>query len=193
MQQAAAAELTQPSSNGSTAGLHHEAVDAQAFADWGFDFIKHGADAVRSCLPVGLRLTALGALLCADTCAETKPPHCGIHDGCMQNSTAAMRAAIDATGRRIVYYVDSGNPTSPQMLYNPQQMGVAASDYVDRGKLATSPRELAWVWLRGIAHVRIRRDAAHVRSGNPTVVRVLSSPGRCGRAGSTSRTPSRTR
>ena len=36
-----------------------------------------------------------------DTCNED----CGVHDGCMQHSTARMRDGLNATGRPIVYYI----------------------------------------------------------------------------------------
>ncbi len=66
---------------GFLSSLGHEAVDAQTFADWGMDFVKH------------------------DTCNSD----CGIRDGCIQQSTARMRDALNATGRPIVYYIDDGN------------------------------------------------------------------------------------
>jgi len=76
---------------GYSASLNFEAIDAQAFADWGFDFVKH------------------------DTCNFD----CGIHTRCLQNSTARMRDGLNATGRNIVYYIDDGNPSSGPRVHNP--------------------------------------------------------------------------
>jgi alpha-galactosidase len=64
--------------------LGYEAVDAASFVAWGFDAVKH------------------------DTCGTD----CGIHTGCLQNSTLAMFNALDAaTPAPVLYYIDSGNPT----------------------------------------------------------------------------------
>jgi len=76
---------------GYTASLHYEAIDAQTFASWGVDFVKH------------------------DTCNYD----CGVNDGCIQNSTGHMRDGLNATGRSIVYYIDDGNNSSGPRLYNP--------------------------------------------------------------------------
>ncbi len=71
-----------------------EAIDAQTFVDWGFDFVKH------------------------DTCGTDYT----VHDGGMQNATERMRNGLYAAGNgTIVYYLDSGNPTSPQRVFNPHQ------------------------------------------------------------------------
>eukprot|EP01065_Artemidia_motanka_P010782 TRINITY_DN15775_c0_g1_i1.p1 TRINITY_DN15775_c0_g1~~TRINITY_DN15775_c0_g1_i1.p1 ORF type:complete len:434 (+),score=126.46 TRINITY_DN15775_c0_g1_i1:57-1358(+) len=97
--------------------LWNEGVDAQTFVDWGFDFIKH------------------------DTCGTDY----SVHDGGLQNATIRMRDAIwEAGGGKVVYYLDSGNPTSPQRVYNPHQRHVKNSEALH--KLATSKRELVWVW-----------------------------------------------
>ena len=61
-------------------------------------------------------------------------------------------AAGQTAGRKIVYYLDSGNPTSPQRIFNPYSQGVP--DYKDAMeiqqesylKLAVKPEELVWVW-----------------------------------------------
>lgn len=65
--------------------LHHEAVDAVTFAAWGIDAVKMDAG-----------------------CQED----CSIHDGCLLGSLGRTRDALNATGRRVLYYVDDGNPTS---------------------------------------------------------------------------------
>ena len=104
---------------GFTGSYQNEAIDAHSFAEYGFDFVKH------------------------DTCGVDY----SVHDGGLQNATRRMRDALwKASGdrRRIVYYLDSGNPTSPQKMYNPKQRGVAKQEW--RLKLATAPQELAWVW-----------------------------------------------
>eukprot|EP00047_Mylnosiga_fluctuans_P015312 m.45174 g.45174 ORF g.45174 m.45174 type:complete len:436 (-) comp5862_c0_seq2:55-1362(-) len=108
---------------GYSGSLGHERVDAQSFADWGFDFVKH------------------------DTCNTD----CPIHNGCIQNSTALMQASLNATGRPIVYYIDSGNPTSPQRTFNPHQHSVVSQEALQ--KLATSSQELVWVWAKNTAHM----------------------------------------
>jgi len=51
----------------------------------------------------------------------------------------------EAGGGEIVYYLDSGNPTSPQRVFNPRQIHI--SDKEAKKKLATKPSELVWVWL----------------------------------------------
>lgn len=81
---------------GFVGSLGFEEIDAETFAEWGMDFVKH------------------------DTCNED----CGIHDGCMQNSTKRMSDAIAATGRQMVYYIDGGNPSGGPRVLNPTQSGV---------------------------------------------------------------------
>jgi hypothetical protein len=109
---------------GYTGSLHHEAVDAAAYAAWGFDMVKH------------------------DTCGRDY----SVHDGGMQNATSRMRDALwDAGKGKMVYYLDSGNPTSPQRVFNPYNHGIpkkGASEVQQEAllKLATRPEELAWVW-----------------------------------------------
>lgn len=56
---------------------------------------------------------------------------------CIQESTAKMRKALDGSGRKIVYYIDSGNPTSPQRVYNPANLGVTFDEALV--KVATNP------------------------------------------------------
>jgi hypothetical protein len=109
---------------GYTGSLHHEAIDAAAYAAWGFDMVKH------------------------DTCGRDY----SVHDGGMQNATSRMRDALwDAGKGKMVYYLDSGNPTSPQRVFNPYNHGIptkGASEVQQEAllKLATRPEELAWVW-----------------------------------------------
>ena len=80
---------------GYTGAFQHEATDAAAFVDWGFDSIKH------------------------DSCGRDY----NVHDGSFQAAVSRMRdgiwAASQAAGRKVVYYLDSGNPTSPQRVFNP--------------------------------------------------------------------------
>ncbi|KAH3758846.1 glycoside hydrolase family 27 protein [Pelomyxa schiedti] len=88
--------ISEVTCGGFSGSLGHEQTDAQAFADWGFDFLKH------------------------DTCAA----FCGTRNNCIQNSVKTMSEALNATGRQIVYYIDDGNPTSGMRLYNPYQHGI---------------------------------------------------------------------
>jgi hypothetical protein len=44
---------------------------------------------------------------------------CGIHDGCIQRTTGAMRDGLNATGRKVIFYVDDGNDSSGPRVYNP--------------------------------------------------------------------------
>lgn len=62
---------------GYTGSLHHEAIDAATFAAWGVDAVKMDAG-------------------CQDDCS--------VHDGCLLGSLQRMRDALNATGRRIVFY-----------------------------------------------------------------------------------------
>jgi len=100
---------------GFSSSLNHEAVDAQTFADWGMDFVKH------------------------DTCNED----CGIHDGCIQNSTGRMRDGLNATGKPIVYYIDDGNDSSGMRMWNPN---LHRTDPQLMVKIALKPSELIWNW-----------------------------------------------
>lgn len=103
--------------------LGFEDTDAAAFIDWGFDFIKH------------------------DTCGTD----CPIHNGCIQNATARMAKAIYEHGRgETVYYLDSGNPTSPQRVYNPYNRGVHDDEALL--KVAVRPSELVWNWATRLPH-----------------------------------------
>ena len=73
-----------------------------------------------------------------DTCAgyNGEPAdECGVgvlsKGNCIRNSTTVMSAALARLGaaatppRKIVYYIDHGNPTSPQKLHNPKQYYIA--------------------------------------------------------------------
>eukprot|EP00042_Codosiga_hollandica_P029947 m.169308 g.169308 ORF g.169308 m.169308 type:complete len:430 (-) comp53220_c0_seq4:169-1458(-) len=100
---------------GFTGSLNYEAIDAASFAEWGFDFVKF------------------------DTCGYD----CGVHDLCMQNSTARMRDGLNATGRPIVFYIDAGNPTSPQRIYNPFAVSVPPQQMI---KVANTVEQLVWYW-----------------------------------------------
>ena len=63
---------------GYTGSLGHEATDAATFAAWGVDAAKLDAG-----------------------CRED----CSLHNGCILASLTRMRDGLNATGRRIVYYV----------------------------------------------------------------------------------------
>merc|ERR1711871_117463 len=111
--------------------MGHEALDANTFINtWGFDFIKH------------------------DTCGLDY----SVHDGSMQEAVQRMRdgiwAASQVLGTPITYYLDTGNPTSPQRLFNPRNIGVTNKEALL--KLATRPDELGWVWA-----TRWERERSH--------------------------------
>lgn len=103
---------------GYTGSLHHEAVDAQTFVDWGFDFVKH------------------------DTCGTDY----SVHDNGLQAAVTRMRDGLWEAGKgKVVYYLDHGNPTSPQRVFNPRNIHVHSKEALQ--KVAVKPSELAWVWL----------------------------------------------
>jgi hypothetical protein len=53
---------------------------------------------------------------------------------CIRNSTTKMSAALKkygaVVGKEIVYYIDHGNPTSPQRMFNPRQRFVSVLEEV---------------------------------------------------------------
>ena len=106
--------------------LYNEVIDADTFInDWQLDAVK------------------------SDTCNTD----CPIHTGCIQNSTYIMWNALDTlTERPIIYYIDSGNPTSPQRVYNPLNYHV--SDLEAIYKLAINYKELVWNWA-GISNTTV--------------------------------------
>lgn len=135
--------------------LGHEKIDAEAFAEWGFDFVKH------------------------DTCS---PGYCGVYgaaghagtpsDGnCIRHSTTLMSEALQAAAKAlhrepIVYYIDHGNPTSPQKVYNPFLHHVPTKvpinpvpgtqqwrDATGMNSQALTPSELGYTWGGGVAHM----------------------------------------
>eukprot|EP01116_Phalansterium_solitarium_P005205 TRINITY_DN1661_c0_g1_i4.p1 TRINITY_DN1661_c0_g1~~TRINITY_DN1661_c0_g1_i4.p1 ORF type:complete len:450 (-),score=144.81 TRINITY_DN1661_c0_g1_i4:76-1425(-) len=110
---------------GYTGSLGHEAVDAQTFADWGIDFAK---------LDAGCRMD------------------CSIHDGCLLTSLTAMRDGLNATGRRIVYYIDDGNPTSGPKVYNPYRRSWPDNEFT-RTHIATSWSEFVCSWGPDMANM----------------------------------------
>jgi len=123
---------------GYTGSLGHEELDAKTFVEWGFDFVKH------------------------DTCGgyNGEPANeCGVGalggGNCIRNSTTKMSAALKkygaAAGKEIVYYIDHGNPTSPQRLFNPHQRFV--SEQSDAAKLAITPNQLGWTWAAEVCHM----------------------------------------
>ena len=128
---------------GYTGSLGFEDTDAKSFVDWGFDFVKH------------------------DTCSgqgKGEPANeCGVGvlggGNCIRNSTGKMSAALEkygaAAGREIVYYIDHGNPTSPQRMYNPHQRFVSVTEESQSNvaKLAVTPDQLGWTWAAGVCNM----------------------------------------
>lgn len=108
---------------GYPASLGYEEIDAKAFVEWGFDFVKH------------------------DTCNSD----CGIHTGCLQDSTTKMSKALNATGVPVIYYIDAGNPTSGQKVYNPHHYHEGEKETLV--KTGVTPSELAWNWAKPISHM----------------------------------------
>lgn len=106
------------SCGGYIGSLYNEVIDADTFVnDWQLDALK------------------------SDTCDTD----CPIHTGCIQNSTYVMWNALDTlTDRPIIYYIDSGNPTSPQRVYNPLNFHVTDPEAIY--KLAINYTELVWNW-----------------------------------------------
>ena len=83
---------------GYTGSLDYEQIDAQAFIEWGFDFIKH------------------------DTCSDQGYDNstCGSTNGCIQNSTYHMGYNLHKySNGKAVYYIDDGNPSTSYRLFNP--------------------------------------------------------------------------
>jgi len=97
--------------------LGYERIDAQTFVDWGMDFVK------------------------MDTCNLD----CGIHDGCIQNCAANMRDGLNATGKKVVFYVDDGNDSSGPRVYNPYLRSSDPSVF-SMVKIANKTNELVWNW-----------------------------------------------
>lgn len=87
---------------GFSASLNHEAVDAATFASWGIDAVKMDAG-------------------CRDDSS--------LHDGTLIASLDRMRDALNATGRRMVLYVDDGNPTSGPRVVNPNRRGWPTNEF----------------------------------------------------------------
>ena len=74
------------------------------------------------------------------------------HDYCLSTvpkamaHTAKMRDALNATGRRIVYYVDVGGMV-------PTTFGGALRPTTPREITASRPEQLPWAWAPGVAHL----------------------------------------
>jgi hypothetical protein len=83
-----------------------------------------------------------------------------------------MSQGLRATGKNILYYIDHGNPTSPQKIYNPFLHGVnpelpgrvpghppvvpgtpAWDDACGWNSLALKPSELGWTWGADVCHM----------------------------------------
>ena len=109
---------------GFTASLGHEAADAATFAAWGIDAWKLDAG-------------------CRDDCS--------FHDGCIQASLSRVRDGLNATGRRVLFYVDAGNPTSGPTLFNPRMRGWPNNSMTQTHFARTWP-EFAPAWYAPIAN-----------------------------------------
>jgi len=104
--------------------LGHEATDAATFAAWGIDAVKMDAG-------------------CRDDCS--------LLDGCLVASLERVRDGLNATGRTMLFYVDSGNPTAGPMVYNPLQRGWPNSSMVQTHFARTWPL-FAPSWFAGVAN-----------------------------------------
>ena len=93
---------------GYTGSLGHEAVDAQAFVEWGFDLVKHDTCGGMNGEPVDE---------CGVGTARPGEPNC-IKESTTRMAAALAKAAAAAGRSAPVYYVDHGNPTSPQVRGN---------------------------------------------------------------------------
>lgn len=78
-----------------------------------------------------------------DTCNHD----CGSQDGCIQNSTYKMGSylqlyndQINNNTKKIIYYVDDGNPTTNMRLWNPNLYN-CASNGLDNTKIALHPSQ----------------------------------------------------
>lgn len=110
---------------GYAGSLGHEATDAATFAAWGVDAVKMDAG-----------------------CRED----CSIHDGCILASLTRMRDALNATGRRIIFYVDDGNPTSGPRVFNPRSRGVPINNFT-RTHIARKWAEEVVSWGPAVANM----------------------------------------
>ena len=54
-----------------------------------------------------------------------------------------MRDGLNVTGRHMAFYIDAGNPTSPQRVYNPNRIHIPPAAMV---KVASEPSQLVWEW-----------------------------------------------
>jgi len=107
---------------GYTGSLANERIDAQSFADWGFDFVKY------------------------DTCDDYDAQgNVDCNETCIYNSAVAMRDGLNATKRPIVYYIDDGNDSTGPRVWNPKGHSVDKSNN-DWIKMAHRWQDLVWVW-----------------------------------------------
>jgi len=77
---------------------------------------------------------------------------CSIHDGCLLQSLTRMRDGLNATGRKIVYYIDDGNPTSGPKVFNPFRRGWPDNEFT-RSHVATSWKEFVGNWGPDMANM----------------------------------------
>ena len=104
--------------------LGHEALDAATFARWGIDAVKMDAG-------------------CRDDCS--------LIDGCLVSALERVRDGLNATGRRMLFYVDMGNPTAGPKVYNPLMRGWPNSSLAQTHFARTWP-QFAPSWYPGVAN-----------------------------------------
>lgn len=51
----------------------------------------------------------------------------------------------------MIFYLDAGNPTSPQRVYNPHFHHVPPESVI---KVASNPKELVWDWGSSLTNIR---------------------------------------
>lgn len=75
-----------------------------------------------------------------------------LHDGTLLASIARFRDALNATGKRVLLYVDDGNPISGAKVVNPLQRGVPANA-MTRTHYARTLAEFAPAWYGDYANM----------------------------------------
>jgi alpha-galactosidase len=104
--------------------LNNEQHDAAMYASWGIDFIKLDAG-------------------CQDDSS--------LHDGTLITSLKLVRDGLNATGRKIVYYVDAGNGNEAK-VFNPMQRAVPDNIYT-RTHIPRSLSQAVWSFGPDVAHM----------------------------------------
>lgn len=77
---------------------------------------------------------------------------CSLHNGCLLDSLTRMRDGLNATGRKIVYYIDDGNPTSGPKVFNPFQRGWPNDEFT-KTHIATKWSEFVGSWGPDMANM----------------------------------------